>query len=220
MGQAIRTPGVGVFHNTPFTNDRVKILMVPSEVELPTEIAVHSDGKGSPGRPIPGYSVTLGAVVLLLVRSFRPNILPGDSVTIALLIAALFPWIPSIASSVEFPGGWKFEFRELEAKTARLQKDVDALRFLILGFVSQFEIVHLMKLAKDEPFRYERGANRDNTFVNELIRLWNFGLIAMISKQNAAMLWNIPLSGNLKDYVEITQRGRDYLKLRDGITSD
>jgi len=185
--------------------------MARSEGERLTEIAVHSDGKGSLGSPVLRYSVTLGAVVLLLVRFFRPNILPADAITIALLIAALFPWIPSLVSSAEFPGGWKFVFRELEAKTSRLQEDVDALRFLITGFVSQFEIVHLRKLATDEHFPFVRGERKDDRFVNELIRLWDFGLIA---KKNVDTLWDIPLSGNLKDYVEITQRGRDYLKLR------
>lgn len=148
---------------------------------------------------------------MLLVRYFKPNVLPADNITVALLIATLFPWIPSLVSSAEFPGGWKVVFRELEAKTARLQEDVDALRFLITGFVTQFEIVHLRKLATDEPFPFERSETRDDRFVNELIRLWDFGLI---SKKNNIDLWKLPISGNLKDYVEINQRGRYYLKLR------
>ena len=179
--------------------------MVRSEEERRTEIAVHR------------YYITLGAVVLLLVHSFRPNILPADAITIALLIAALFPWIPSLfpwipslVSSAEFPFGWKVVFRELKAETVKLQKDVDALQFLITSFVSQFEIVHLTNLAADEPFLYERG----DIFINELVRLWNFGLIELISGEKASALWNIPPSGNLKDYVKATQRGKDYLKLR------
>jgi hypothetical protein len=103
------------------------------------------------------------------------------------------------------------QIQEVQQNQDRLQGEVDALRFLVTGFVNDYELVHLTKLADDGPFDYHRGPNRDDRFVQELVRLRDFGLV---EKYNVASMWDIPLRGNLKDYIRITQRGREYLKLR------
>ena len=103
------------------------------------------------------------------------------------------------------------QIQEVRQNQDRLQGEVDALRFLVTGFVNKYEIVHLEKLADGGIFDYERGPNKDDRFVQEIIRLRDFGLI---EDYNITSLWVLPLRGNLKDYVRITQRGRDYLKLR------
>lgn len=104
------------------------------------------------------------------------------------------------------------QIQEVRQNQDRLQGEVDALRFLVAGFVNDYEIIHLSKLADDGIFAYERSPSRDdNRFVLQLTRLKDVGLI---EKCGVTSLWDIPLSGNLKDYVKITQRGRDYLKLR------
>lgn len=74
------------------------------------------------------YVVTVFALALVIVRQFNPTLLPDDTITIAPLIVAILPWMPALVGSAEFPGGWKFEFRELEAKTAKLQQEVEATR--------------------------------------------------------------------------------------------
>jgi len=103
------------------------------------------------------------------------------------------------------------QIQEVRQNQDRLQGEVDALRFLVTGFVNEYEIVHLKKLADGGIFDYERGMNKDDSFIKEIIRLRDFGLI---EKHITTSIWDIPPRGNLKDYVRITQRGRDYLKLR------
>lgn len=99
----------------------------------------------------------------------------------------------------------------LVLKVQELRKDVDALRFLVTGFVTECEFMQLKKLATEQPFDYRRGAGRDDRFVQELIRLWDFGLI---DRKNIQSWYDLPLSGDLRDYAVIKARGRDYLRLR------
>jgi hypothetical protein len=47
-----------------------------------------------------------------LIHLFYPN-LKIDAITITLLLIALFPWLSPLFKSIEFPGGWKFKFREM-----------------------------------------------------------------------------------------------------------
>jgi hypothetical protein len=88
---------------------------------------------------------------------------------------------------------------------------MDALRFLVSGFVNDHEIMHLQNLAKDGPFHYDQGASRNDRFTNEIIRLRDFGLVKKLFDE---ALWDIPLRGDLKKFVVLTERGRTYLALR------
>ena len=90
------------------------------------------------------------------------------------------------------------------------------MRFLVSGFVTEREFNHLTKLAGDSLFEYRRGAGQDDRFTNELIRLRDFGLI---SKRNGGFVRDIPESGDLRQYTEITERGGTYLKLRSTLNS-
>jgi hypothetical protein len=108
------------------------------------------------------------------------------------------------------PHGFDIQLQEVRQKQERLKEELDALRFLLTGFVTKFEIGHLEKLLLEGPFDYKRGENKDDRFVHELIRLWDFRLI---DKRNVGTFWDIPLTGNLKDYAEITEDGRQYLAL-------
>lgn len=59
-----------------------------------------------------------------------------------------------------------------------------------------------------------RGADKDDRFINEIIRLRDLGLV---KKRIDYAMYDIPTRGNLKDYIEITDRGRKYLRIRDQI---
>lgn len=88
------------------------------------------------------------------------------------------------------------------------------MRFLLSGLVTEWEFAHLQKLAGSEPFGCQRGPGKDDRFVGEIIRLRDFGLI---SKRLDYSLWDIPLSGDLKQHVHLTERGTAYLKLREQV---
>ena len=62
--------------------------------------------------------VTLGALVLALAHLLWPD-LAIDSVTLVLVAMALVPWLAPIFKSLEFPGGWKVEFQELQRAAQR-----------------------------------------------------------------------------------------------------
>lgn len=57
--------------------------------------------------------VTLGAVLLALAHLVWPT-LAIDSITLVLVVIALLPWLAPIFKSLEFPGGWKVEFQDLQ----------------------------------------------------------------------------------------------------------
>ncbi len=65
--------------------------------------------------------VTLGALILASVHLLWPE-LAIDSVTLVLLVIALLPWLAPIFKSLEFPGGWKIEFQELQQIVERVEE--------------------------------------------------------------------------------------------------
>ena len=126
---------------------------------------------------------------------------------------AFLPWLSPLIKSVEVTGLGKLEFRveEVKAQQALLKEQVEGLRFLVSGFVTEYEFSHLTKLEGDAPFGYRRGLGQDDRFTSELIRLRDFGLI---TKRGGGFVRDIPESGDLKQYFEITERGKTYLNLR------
>ena len=107
--------------------------------------------------------------------------------------------------------GLIFKVQEIRERQEKLQREVDALRFLVSGFVTDWELVHLQKLASDRPFDYRWGGDRNDRFIQELIRLWDLGLI---TRNNTESWYDIPREGNLRDYAELTARGNEYIRLR------
>lgn len=65
--------------------------------------------------------ITVGALVLALVHLAWPT-LAIDAVTLVLLVIALVPWLAPIFKSLEFPGGWKVEFQELQKAAVRAEQ--------------------------------------------------------------------------------------------------
>jgi hypothetical protein len=122
----------------------------------------------------------------------------------ALILAAVLPQVQ------EFSIGLK----GVQAKLREQQAEINVLKFLVSGYVTHFELTHLQKLANTEPFPYERG----DTFIDEMRRLWQLGLVGKVLPN-----WffaGLPNSGNLKDYLAITDRGRQYLKLLGQVNAD
>jgi hypothetical protein len=65
--------------------------------------------------------VTLGALAIALIHLFWPT-LAIDAISLTLLVIALLPWLAPIFKSLEFPGGWKVEFPELQKAAARAEE--------------------------------------------------------------------------------------------------
>jgi hypothetical protein len=56
--------------------------------------------------------ISLAALAALVLHLVRPS-LKIDGVAVVLIAVALLPWLGPLLQSIEMPGGWKFEFREL-----------------------------------------------------------------------------------------------------------
>jgi len=59
------------------------------------------------------YGITLGALLVAVAHLIWPN-LTIDAITVTLLFIALVPWLAPLFKSLEFPGGWKIEFKDFE----------------------------------------------------------------------------------------------------------
>lgn len=113
-------------------------------------------------------------------------------------------------TEIELPGGLRIRVDNLTERQEALQQQVNSLRFLMTGFVTEWELVHLRKLADSEPFDYAWGGKDDDRFMQELIRLWD---LRLITRENLVSWYHLPLSGDLKAHSRITKSGRRYLEL-------
>jgi hypothetical protein len=62
--------------------------------------------------------VTLGALALALIHILFPA-LAIDAITLVLVVVAVIPWLAPLFKSLQFPGGWKIEFQELQKVAAK-----------------------------------------------------------------------------------------------------
>jgi hypothetical protein len=97
---------------------------------------------------------------------------------------------------------------EQKAEQERQKAEIESLRFLIESFVSPYELAHLQKLASGEPFPYRQSA----VFEVELRRLRSLGMIE--NRVKGRGIRSMSEEGDLRDYFQITDKGRDYLRLR------
>ena len=91
------------------------------------------------------WIVTLCALVFAGIHLFRPS-LAIDAVTLTLLVIALVPWLAPIFKSLEFPGGWKVEFQDLQKVAVRAE---------------QAGLLAAKEAATQPEFTFQRVAERD-----------------------------------------------------------
>jgi hypothetical protein len=157
-------------------------------------------------------AISVVAVLAAGIAAFEDAIgITVSAAVLGLLTLAALPWLASLLQSAELPGGWKLEFRRLESEQQRQRADLDLLRFLISGFVTDAELMHLQKLAARAPFPFVRGPET-SYFLNELRRLRSLGLIENAPGKGVRVLERE--GGDLGSYFSVTPRGREYLRLR------
>jgi hypothetical protein len=91
--------------------------------------------------------IVISAVALL--AAIGHILLPGvkiDAITVALLLVAVLPWLGFVFRSVEFPGGLKVEYRDLE----KLREDA-ARAGLLSAPPSKVEEPPYLTLAQQDP---------------------------------------------------------------------
>lgn len=70
-------------------------------------------------------SITIFALVICLIHVAVPN-LSIDGITLILLLVAIIPWLTPLIKSVEFPGGLKLEFQDLE----RIERELERIKLI------------------------------------------------------------------------------------------
>lgn len=156
------------------------------------------------------------STVALLVAIFAMIDAPAAGrvtpMVFALLVIAALPWLASVVDSVEIPG-LKLQLKKIDANVQRQGADVEVLKFLMSGFVTNDELVHLRKLSAGEPFPFVPGPETA-FFLEELRRLRSLGLISGHPGKGIRSLERT--RNDVKDHFFITERGTQYLTLRDG----
>lgn len=66
-------------------------------------------------------SISIIALVIAIVHSIWPGV-TIDSITVAMVVVAIIPWLAPLMKSVELPGGTKIEFREFEKAQEKAEK--------------------------------------------------------------------------------------------------
>jgi hypothetical protein len=114
-----------------------------------------------------------------------------------------------IIESAKLPGGWEVKFRAVEREQMKQRQDLDlVLKFLLENFISAYELVHLEKLGRGTPFPFAWC----DSFEAELRRLLAFGLIQRKPGRGIRSLFKA--SDDVRNHLEITDRGREYLEHR------
>jgi hypothetical protein len=74
--------------------------------------------------------VSAGALLVALVHVLWPD-LSIDAVTVVLLAVAAVPWLGPIFKSIELPGGWKFEYQQIQAQVKDVERRVAGVERLL-----------------------------------------------------------------------------------------
>lgn len=143
------------------------------------------------------------------------KILNFDTQGLILFAIAFLPWLTGVLSKAELPGGWKIEFiQQIQEEQARQKYEIDQLKFLIEGFVTENELNILNKISSSEPYLVTVDKT-SHFFSNELGRLRSLGLISNPEgKGRATLLKNDGQRREVKEHFYITEKGKDYLKFR------
>jgi len=107
--------------------------------------------------------------------------------------------------------------REVREEQVRQKADIKSLKFLLSYFVTEHELEHLQRLAGKIPSTYENPDDwHHHVFGDELRRLRSLGLIRMHSGK---FIGAMPKAGDINEHCWITDRGQEYLRLREEVES-
>jgi multisubunit Na+/H+ antiporter MnhG subunit len=113
--------------------------------------------------------------------------------------------------------GIEFQMREVQEEQVRQRADIGSIKFLLSYFVTEQELEHLQRLAGKIPSDYTNADDwHHGIFKTELRRLRSLGLIRM---HPGRMIEPMPKKDDLNKHCRITDRGLEYLKLREEVES-
>ena len=104
--------------------------------------------------------------------------------------------------------------KEVQKTQQVQQKELDALRFVLCSYLSEWEFNHLKKLVAGESFPYRKRQR----FTEELKRLRSLKLIE--HQQPDQRIGSMKDQGDLREYFKITPQGIEYLQLRQAMEEE
>ena len=151
-----------------------------------------------------------------LVR--QSNRLSVEEIVLAISLFVILAFFAQTSYSIRNfslgSGGFTAEFDRIDARQSALESEVRALQVAISGMVTKFEIAHLEKLAADGPAVVRFG----EIMISELTHLDAMQFLRPKGLRGLNALRQDHGSGlddfDLKEYVEITKEGLEYIILR------
>jgi hypothetical protein len=149
--------------------------------------------------------ITAVAIVIALIHLAVPTLLI-DSITLALLVIAILPWLSPIIKSIELPGGFKLELQELKKELAEVKGAAQSAENKATFAIAQTEPEAKPAISGDAHQEYERLAQTYNEIraaqkpgdartrhMTEIVQkmvslvpqLKNFDVLAALSSQDA-----------------------------------
>ncbi|AWM35679.1 hypothetical protein GobsT_66380 [Gemmata obscuriglobus] len=160
-------------------------------------------------------SAVAGTAFLVHMASERTRL---DTTGLALIGLAILPWLASVLTRAELPGGLKVEFQAVKTEQRRQAQEIDAIKFLLAYFLTEHECRHLEGLAANKSYPARRNSTT-SFFEAEMRRLKSLGFVVGrpgcgIRSLFGAIVEAAGKEVNVRDHFEITPRGQDYLRLR------
>ena len=174
------------------------------------------------------FRFAAGAIIFILVAVYIGLIVTGTIsasrqisvanlvvIVVGLIIVAIMIWPQALSNVQEFGvGGLSFKMREQLQEIQETQKDhtrnLEEIHFILESLVTTSEMSHLRKLANRTAVNYKRSP----ALLMELRRLRAVGLIEPKKDQsgNKYRIGHLPPTFDLGFYMDITERGNDYMK--------
>ena len=108
------------------------------------------------------------------------------------------------------------QVRALTRERQQLWNELEALKLLVAGYLTKWEVDHLNKLQSDKEFTCVIGEWTTETFFRpQIANLLGREFIEYIEGSGDLFAQGEPKVRNVKKYFRITDRGREYLKLRE-----
>lgn len=97
-------------------------------------------------RSIQTTKIVISLIGIVFAVLHATKILNFDTQGLILFVISFLPRLTSILSKAELPGGWKLEFiQQIQEEQVRQKYEIEQLKFLIEGFVTENELNILKK---------------------------------------------------------------------------
>ena len=109
-----------------------------------------------------------------------------------------------------------FTLKRIEDEQRQQRHELEMMRFIISHLISQYEVMHLERLAGDAPFPFEKRISFDQ----KLRHLRDIGFVENCPGVSPSVSLLPHRGDDLKAFFRITERGRQYLGFKGEATSD